>query len=146
MVIPAAPLNFVNATNDAVQSPTIDTALTFATNISESGTAITHTAGSSDFVITETGTYEIIYNSTATPTTAAATPVTAELSLQQDGTEISGTISSNTLTASGDTAALNGSTILNVTTAPSTITLVNGATDIDYSNSTLIIRKLIKTV
>ena len=107
-----------------------------------SGTAVTHTAGSSDFTLTENGTYEIRYSTTATPGAGATPPVTAQVSLQQDGTPIAGTTSSNTIAAAGQTAALSGSAVVNVTAAPVTITLVNGTADVDYTNSSVVVRKL----
>ena len=85
----AAPiLNFVNATNDASQSPAAGAALTFATNSSEAGTAVTHTGRFLDFTLTENGTYEIRYS--CYPGAGATPPVTAQVSLQQDGTPIAG--------------------------------------------------------
>lgn len=136
-------VNALTATNVTAQTPAAagDT-LTLDTNQTLVGTAVTHTAGSGDIVLTEAGTYLISYHLTATPAAGTTPPVTTAVQLNNAGAVIPGTISSATLTAANDTATLSGSTVVQVTTPPVTINLVANDTNGAFSNLTVNVTKL----
>ena len=72
----AIPFNVLYAVNAADQTPAAaNDALTFATTQVEEGTAITHTAGTGTFTLTENGTYQVIYNTVVSDATGTTPPV-----------------------------------------------------------------------
>ena len=62
--------------------------------------------------------------------------------LENEGTEIPGTITSATLQAASNTANLAATAIIEVSSAPVTITLNAHDNDAEYSNTSVVIRKL----
>lgn len=140
----AAPtLNALNAVNVAGQTPgSAGDALTLDTNQVLEGSAITHTASSADIELTENGTYRVGYNTTVTTSGSASPPVTVSAQLENEGTEIPGTITSATLQSASNTANLAATAIIEVSSAPVTITLNANDTDAEYSNTSVVIRKL----
>ena len=129
--------------NAADQTPAAaNDALTFATTQVEEGTAITHTAGTGTFTLTENGTYQVIYNTVVSDATGTTPPVSVGVTLQNNGTAITGTDSTATITAANDTATLSGNTVVQVTAAPVTITLNADNTNGEFSNTAISIRKL----
>lgn len=108
----------------------------------EEGTAITHTAATTDISLTENGTYEILYNSNVTPSGSASPPVSPSLELENGGTPIDGSNSTATITAASQNAHLSGGVVITVSSAPATITLNAGDTDGQFSDTSIIVRKL----
>ena len=129
--------------NVAGQTPgSAGDALTLDTNQVLEGSAITHTASSADIELTENGTYRVGYNTTVTTSGSASPPVTVSAQLENEGTEIPGTITSATLQSASNTANLAATAIIEVSSAPVTITLNANDTDAEYSNTSVVIRKL----
>ena len=126
------------ATNDPSQSPASDgDALTFDTNQVTEGTAISHTASSGDFTISEAGTYLISYSVTGTNTTSTGN-VTVQL--QNGGTEIPGSNKSATLTATSNVASLAATVLIDVAST-ATITLNMIGTGFSFTNASMLIKK-----
>ena len=73
---------------------------------------------------------------------SASPPVTVSAQLENEGTEIPGTITSATLQSASNTANLAATAIIEVSSAPVTITLNANDTDAEYSNTSVVIRKL----
>ena len=140
---PTAPLNVYAAANDASQTPAADeTPLTFADTVTSAGTAITLAQDTGEFTLTETGTYEIAYNTTAITTESATLPMSAGVYLSRGDVQIPGTAASATLTSEGDVMALSGSTVITVDTAPEMITLRAATASASYYDSSIFIHKL----
>lgn len=140
---PAVALNVNTAVNTASQTPAAaNAALTFATTQTAVGTAITHTAGSGDFILTQAGTYEISYHTTVTNAAGITPPTLVGMHLASGGTAIPGTESTVTIAAAGNIATLTGTTTVQVTAPPVTITLRADNTNGTFSNTSMTIRKL----
>ena len=136
---PAVTLNALNTVNTGSQtlSSTGDPA-TFDTNQVEEGTAITHTASSSDIQLTEPGTYRITYNATGTNTSGTGT---VGLELQDDGTAIDGSKSTAKINNTSDTAALGASVLVTVASS-STITLNSTENNTTITDASVTVQKL----
>ncbi len=136
---PAVTLNALNTVNTGSQtlSSTGDPA-TFDTNQVEEGTAITHTASSSDIELTEPGTYRITYNATGTNTSSTGT---VGLELQEDGTAIDGSESTAKINNTSDTAALGASVLVTVG-SNATITLNSTEDNTTITNASVTVQKL----
>ena len=127
------------ATNVPSQSPASNgDPLTLDTTQLTEGTSITHTGGASDINITESGVYLISYSTVATNTTGAGT---ASVQLEENGTAIPGSVTSETLTAASDTATLAATVIISVPgTAPITLNMVG--TGLSFTNTSVAVTKL----
>ena len=135
--------NVLSAINSAEQTPAAaNEALVFNTYRAIVGTGIQHTAGTGDFVLNETGTYAISYDTTTSDAAGTTPPIIATLSLEQDGVKIQGSSSSATIATANQAATLASNAIVTVATAPSTITLVAGNTSADYAELNMTIIKL----
>ncbi|PGK33500.1 hypothetical protein CN907_25520 [Bacillus anthracis] len=93
-----------------------------ATNAVINGTAITHTAGSTDILLSPNQTYWIFFESESGVGTG-----TAELEFQLNGTIVSGTQSRATNQTSGSTVSLSSGAVLSTGAAPNILTLVNNS-------------------
>ena len=115
-------------------------ALTFAITQAQAGTAISHAAGTAEFILTEPGIYEIEYN---TVVASSASPTfTVALQLELNGDPIPGSRSSVSIGAAADEQTLSGRAVITVNGTPVTITLVAEDTNGSYSNTVLTIQKL----
>ena len=103
-------------------------------------TAISHAAGTSDFILSETGIYQIDYNSIVTAN--GTTPLTTALHLEINGDLIPASRSAVTLANATDELTIFGSSVITLTTIPATITLVAEDTNGTYSSTVLTILKL----
>ena len=112
-------------------------ALTFDTNQLEEGTAITHTASSGDFTLTEAGTYTISYSVIGTNASATGE---ASVQLREDGTEIPGSTKSGTIAATGNTTSLSATVIIDAA-GTETITLNMIGTGFSFTNASMLIKK-----
>ena len=139
----AVALNIVyslSALNQITVSP--GAGIPFLINQVAVGDAITHTTGSTDFTLTQTGIYEVLFNTSAFIVDAsAALPFQAIITLTVNGIPVyaaQATInifSSNTL--------LSGATVVAVNTLPTTITLVNATSaSVSFLPVSIIVHKL----
>ncbi|MBR5122179.1 MAG: hypothetical protein IKU91_01340, partial [Anaerotignum sp.] len=135
------PLNLSSAANTVEQTPAaIGDALTFSITQAQAGTAISHAAGTAEFILSETGIYEIQYNTIVTA--SGEVPATVSLHLNINGDLIPASRASVTISSATDEQTLSGLVVLTATTLPATITLVAEDTNGTYSNTVLTIQKL----
>ena len=113
-------------------------ALTFDTNQVEEGTAISHTASSSDFTLNDAGTYRITYSATGTNTGGTGNAV---LQLEANSTEIPGSKSSGTVSATSNTVPL-GASVLYTASAGDVITLNMVDADASFTDAAIVIQKV----
>ena len=140
--LPAAPEpSALTAVNAAATPGTSGTALALAANQASTGTAVTHTPGSSDITLTEPGTYEISYNTTASIPTGTV-PGTVSAYLASGGAAIPGTTVSSTVATAADTAALAATTIVTVPDGTTAITLVPNSADTTFTNTAVTVRRI----
>ena len=135
------PLNLNSSANVDQQVPAAAGApLTFAITQAQAGTAISHAAGTAEFILTENGIYEIEYN---TVVASSASPTfTVALRLEINGDPIPASRSSVSIGAAADEQTLSGRAVITLTNAPATITLVAEDTNGTYSNTVITIQKL----
>ena len=115
-------------------------ALTFAVTQAQAGTAISHAAGTPDFILTEPGIYEIEYN---TVVASSVNPTfTVALHLEINGDIIPASRSSVSIGAAADEQTLSGRAVITINTVPATITLVAEDTNGTYSDTVMTIQKL----
>ena len=135
------PLNLNSSAN--VEEQTVAAAgdpLIFAITQAQEGIAITHAAGTSDFILSENGIYEITYNTIVTAN--GATPVTTALHLEINGDLIPASRSAVTLLNATDEQTLYGNSVITISTTPATITLAAEDTNGTYSDTVITIQKL----
>ena len=135
-----APLNLNSSAN--VEEQTVAAAgdpLIFAITQAQEGIAITHAAGTSDFILSENGIYEITYNTIVTAN--GATPVTTALHLEINGDLVPASRSAVTLLNATDEQTLYGSSVITISTTPATITLAAEDTNGIYSDTVITIQK-----
>ena len=116
-------------------------ALAFDVNGVSNGTGITHTAGSSDFTVTQPDIYTVAFHGNLTPASGAALPLALILELQQDGTAVPGAVVQHTFNAATDTATLAFSQPVAVSTTPSTFSVVGTGGNFLYSAVSLSLYK-----
>ena len=121
---------------------TSGTALEFDLNGSSLGTAITHTAGSSDVTLNASGTYVVAFHGNLAPASGVNFPLNVILNLQQDGTNVSGAVVQHTFHTSSDTATIAFSSPVTVTNAPSTLRVVGTGGNFIYSAITMTVYKI----
>ncbi len=98
----------VLATVDTITQPTsANRALIFNETPLVSGTAITHTAGSPDVQITQTGIYQAFFTGTALIDERTTIPSTLTVRLTLNGTPITGAVARHTFTASNEEVTLS---------------------------------------
>ena len=114
-------------------------ALEFDVNGISSGTAVSHTAGSGDFTLSEPGTYVVTFHGNLAPASGASFPLNAVLSLEQDGTPVDGGVIQHTFQSAADSATVSLSVPVQVTSAPSTLELAAQGGDFLYSAATMTI-------
>lgn len=137
---PAAP-SALTAVNAAATCGTIGTALALAATQASAGTAVTHTPGSPDILLTAPGTYEISYNTTASIPTGTV-PGTVSAYLANNGAVIPGTTVSSTVGTATAAAALTAATIVTVPGGTSSITLVPNSADTTFADTAVTVRRI----
>ena len=136
---PAVPLNALSATNVGSQTLSSDgDPATFDTNQVQEGTAITHTASSSDFTLVDAGVYRITYNAVGTNSSSTGT---VGLELQDDSTAIPGSESTATISTTSNVVPLTA-TVLVDAGAGSVITLNSTEANTTITNASITIQKL----
>ncbi len=134
-------MNLNSSANVTEQTPSAaGDALTFSITQAQAGTAISHAAGSAEFILTETGIYEIEYN-TAVASSASST-LTVVLHLEINGELIPASRSSVSVSAAADEQTLSGRAVISLSGVPATITLVAENANGTYRDTVLTIQKL----
>ena len=132
----------VLATTDSTgQASVAGGALTFNENPLVSGTAITHTAGSTDIQITEPGIYQVSFQSSIAVDAGTAIPSTLTLRAEFDGTNIPGAVSTHTFTATGEVANMSFIVPFRAT-GPGTLRIVADAAGYTYEDIALTVFRL----
>ena len=122
------------------QALTENTPVSFAVNLLQSGTDLTHTAGSNQITVETTGIYQAALSAEVSPTGAATLPQTSSLSLEL-GTTILET-GSTTMTTAEQSNTIAWTVPFSVTTAPETIQILSDSNDVVLNRATLTINKI----
>lgn len=112
-------------------------AIVFDANGTQNGSAISHTAGDSEFIISQPGVYYAVYSGTVTPGIASSAPLANLLSLQLNGTDLPGGQIQNIFQSTTEDIAQSVSAIVNVASVPATLTLVSSGGTFNYSSTAL---------
>lgn len=117
-------------------------ALLFDVNGQSSGAAVTHTAGSGTYTLTEPGTYAVVFHGNIAPASGVNFPLNVMLQLQQDGTVIPSAVVQHMFHTSPDIATVAFSTPIQVTSTPSQLQVVGTGGNYLYSDVTMTVYKL----
>ena len=129
--------NALYATNEAAQTPTaVGDPLVFSDNQLTEGTAITHTANTGAITFAEGGLYHITFTANAAPATGASVPLQVSVQLNENGTQIPGTLTIGDIVTSGGSTTLSGAALVRVT-AGTVITLVSNSNTVTFSNTSI---------
>lgn len=133
---------FLSAYSTPSSPGTAGDALLFDVNGQSSGAAVTHTAGSGTYTLTEPGTYAVVFHGNIAPASGVNFPLNVMLQLQQDGTVIPSAVVQHTFHTSPDTATVAFSTPIQVTSTPSQLQVVGTGGNYLYSAITMTVYKL----
>ena len=122
------------------QALTENTPVSFAVNLLQSGTDLTHAAGSNQITVETPGIYQAAFTAEVSPTGIATLPLTISLSLEQ-GTTILET-SSTTMTTAEQSNTLAWNIPFTVTAAPEVLQILSDGTDVILNRATLTINKI----
>ena len=125
----------VNAYSIPAAPVTSGSPIIFDVNGTQNGSAISHTANTSEFTVTQTGVYFVIYSGTAAPGTGTDLPAANLLSIQLDGTDVQGGQLQNLFTTASEDVPQTVSAIVNVPSAPATIKIVSSGGTFNYSST-----------
>lgn len=132
----------VLATVDTITQPTsANGALIFNETPLVSGTSITHTAGSPDVPITQTGIYQAFFTGTALIAEGTTIPSTLTVRLTLNETPITGAVARHTFTVSNEEVTLSINAPFPVT-GPGTLKVVTRDAGYSFENASLTIIRL----
>ena len=114
----------------------------FDVNGVSSGTAITHTAGNSDFSLAEPGIYTAAFHGNLAPVSGVSFPLNVILELQQDGTTVPNAVVQHTFHTSPDTATVAFSVPVQVTNTPSVLRVLGEGGNFLYSAINMTVYKV----
>ena len=117
-------------------------AVQFDVTAAQSGTDVTHTAGSGDVTITQPGTYFVQYGATVAPTGAASYPVTGIVTLSVNGQTQSAGAGMVQFDAATPARQISAAAVLNVTDVPATVQVISSGGNFLYSNATINVFKV----
>ena len=117
-------------------------AVQFDVTAAQSGTDVTHTAGSGDVTITQPGTYFVQYGATVAPTGAASYPVTDIVTLSVNGQTQSAGAGMVQFDAATPARQISAAAVLNVTDVPATVQVISSGGNFLYSNATINVFKV----
>ena len=117
-------------------------AVQFDVTATQSGTDVTHTAGSGDVTITQPGTYFVQYGATVAPTGAASYPVTDIVTLSVNGQTQSAGAGMVQFDAATPARQISAAAVLNVTDVPATVQVISSGGNFLYSNATINVFKV----
>lgn len=108
----------------------------------QNGSAISHTDNTTEFTISEPGTYFATYNGTAAPLANAQLPETNLLQFTLNGTALNGAATSHVFTTANETSAQSASIVFTVTDTPATLEIVSGGGTFNYTGTTMNLFKI----
>lgn len=106
------------------------------------GTAITHTAGTGNIVINQTGFYRVSFNATLAPVKNADLPLSITLSLRLQGADVPGGAAIQLFHTSLEGENVAFSQFIRVSTVPSTVTIVATGGSFLYSVATILVERI----
>ena len=133
------------ASDDTDQATAADTPITFADTVATSGTAISHTPGSTDITINTNGVYQVTFNAVATLDAGGSPPSTLTFTATLGGTDVPGASASRTYTAASEEGTLVFSVPVTVTSAPQTLTVEANVADFTVNNAYISVLRLSDT-
>ena len=138
----AAATQLLSAYSTPSAPGTAGNALLFDVNGVSSGTAITHTAGNSDFSLAEPGIYTAAFHGNLAPASGVNFPLNVILELQQDGTTVPNAVVQHTFHTSPDTATVAFSVPVQVTNTPSVLRVLGEGGNFLYSAINMTVYKV----
>ena len=117
-------------------------AIVFDRTASQNGSALTHTDNTTQFTISQPGTYFATYNGTAAPLVNAQLPQTNLLQFTLNGTAQNGASTQHVFTTANETSAQSASLVLTVTSVPTTLEIISSGGTFNYSGTTMNIFKV----
>lgn len=133
----------VLATVDATAQPTsAGGALVFTDTPLVSGTTLSHSAGSADVVISQTGIYQATFHGAAAVDAGTTIPAELTVRLTLNGTPISGAVAHHTYTASNEVATLPMSVPFEVTAAPANLEVIAEPAGFTFSDISFTVARL----
>lgn len=136
----------VNSYTNTAQAVATDSLLSFATNNVLTGCTVSHSAGSTSFVLRRPGFYYISFTGTGAITGTTAGAVT--INLLKNGTALPGATATQESASTTDLRTINFSTIVQVLPSccavnnTTTLTFQNAGLDATFSNVNVVITKL----
>ena len=98
------------------------------------GSAISHTARTSQITLNSPGTYVLSYTGTATAQANSGYPVTNLVQFAVNGTALSSPAVTSIFSENGESSSQSMTAIVTVASAPATVTVVPGTGNFTYSN------------
>lgn len=117
-------------------------ALVFDKNGAVTGTAITHTEGTGEFVIHETGYYFVTFHGTLSPGPCTQFPLTISIYLQQQGDAVPGAGVSHTFQTSSDNSSVAFSQIIQVSDPAETLRIIAQGENFIYTEVAVTIHRI----
>ena len=115
--------------------------IVFDQNGVTAGDAVSHTAGSGIFTVSEPGIYSVSFHGNCSPASGASFPLSTALSLYQDGPVVPGATAQHTFQSASDTATLSFSVPVQVTSVPSQLQVTAQGENFLYSLITMTVTK-----
>ena len=106
------------------------------------GSAIVHTPRTANFLIQQTGYYEVSFHGTISPFGSPTFPMVIIVYLQLQGAQVLGTDISHTFQTSGEVVNFSFSQIVPVTTVPATLNVVGDGQSFLYTGINITIHKI----
>lgn len=116
--------------------------LVFDRNGVTNGTAISHTINGTDIVISQPGFYFVTFHGTLLPAKKADFPLTVLLYLQQQGSQVPGTVVQHTFHTFSETANVAFSQMIRVDTVPNVLELISQSGNFFYSAVNMTVQKI----
>lgn len=129
-------------TDDTSQTSVAGTPLSFAATALTVGNSMSHTPGSQNILINQSGIYQASFHSTVSTITGASIPAMLTVNLALNGTSLPGASATHTFASSAEASTLSFTVPFQVTTTPSTLTAVPAQAGFPFLNSSLTVVRL----
>ena len=116
--------------------------LIFDRTASSNGTAITHTDGTADVIIQQTGYYDVSFHGTVSPARGVDFPLSILVYLEQNGADVPGSGARQNFQTTTDASNLSFSQIIRVTTVPTTLRIIAQGGSIFYDDISMTVQKV----
>ena len=116
--------------------------LEFDRTSQQTGDAISHANGSTDFILSRSGVYLATFSGTFSPASDTSLPTTLLLNFELNGADLPGAAAQHNFVSSGETQTESFSLLFQVTSVPSTLQVVASGGTFVYSTNTLNLVKL----